>query len=223
MGYLSEPASTEIIDLASALERALDTASSALNRASIELGAADVAVLLAGRPDVEITYFWSSFGSAAPVQEISAVQQVNQHHLKQVSNADELEARIQSYELAYRMQTSGPEAVDLSKESEATKKLYSIDEEITRKMGTNCLMARRLVERGVRFVQVYCGSGSGWDAHEDVMVNHTKMCKISDKPVAALLADLKAKGLLDSTVGGLGNRVWAHTVQPERQRPRSMR
>src|SRR6266852_2588266 len=85
MGYLSEPASTEIIDLASALERALDTASSALNRASIELGAADVAVLLAGRPQVEITYFWSSSCSAAPVQGISAVQQERLRAAKGVS------------------------------------------------------------------------------------------------------------------------------------------
>jgi len=75
-----------------------------------------------------------------------------------------------------------------------------MDEEITRRYGTNCLLARRLVERGVRFVEVYCGSGSKWDAHTHIEENHTKMCKISDKPVAGLLADLKARGLLDSTL-----------------------
>ena len=77
----------------------------------------------------------------------------------------ELEARINSYELAYRMQKAAPDAVDLSKESEATKKLYGMDEEPTAKFGANCLMARRLVERGVRFIELYSGSGSGWDAH----------------------------------------------------------
>jgi hypothetical protein len=128
------------------------------------------------------------------------LRNINEHQLRRVVEADELEARIQSYELAYRMQTSAPDAVDLTKESEATRKLYGLDEEITQKMGTNCLMARRLVERGVRFVQVYCGSGSAWDAHEDVATNHGKWTKVSDKPVAALLTDLKARGLLDSTL-----------------------
>ena len=80
----------------------------------------------------------------------------------------ELDARTRSYELAYQMQSSAPEAVDLSKESDATKKLYGMDEPETKVYGANCLMARRLVERGVRFVEVYSGSGSGWDAHQDV-------------------------------------------------------
>ncbi len=112
----------------------------------------------------------------------------------------ELEARLKSYELAYRMQSAAPEAVDLSQESEATKKLYGMDEEITAKFGSNLLLARRLVERGVRFVEAYCGSGSGWDAHVDVEENHSKWCKVSDKPIAGLLTDLKARGLLDSTL-----------------------
>jgi hypothetical protein len=112
----------------------------------------------------------------------------------------DLQARLNSYELAYRMQSAAPEAVDLSQESEATKKLYGMDEEITAKFGSNCLMARRLVERGVRFVEAYCGSGSLWDAHNDMEDNHTKMCKISDKPVAGLLTDLKARGMLEDTL-----------------------
>src|SRR5205814_1893359 len=77
----------------------------------------------------------------------------------------ELEARLNSFELAYRMQAAAPEAVDLTKESEATRKLYGMDDDVSAKYGTNCLLARRLVERGVRFVEVYSGSGSGWDAH----------------------------------------------------------
>jgi hypothetical protein len=112
----------------------------------------------------------------------------------------ELEARIDSYELAYRMQKVAPEVVDLSKESEATKKLYGMDDEPTAKFGANCLMARRLVERGVRFVELYSGSGSGWDAHNDIEENHSKMCRSSDKPVAALVADLKSRGMLDDVL-----------------------
>ena len=79
------------------------------------------------------------------------------------------------------MQKAAPEAVDLSKESEATKKLYGMDQEETAKFGANCLLARRLVERGVRFVELYSGSGSGWDAHTDIEENHSKMCRSSDR------------------------------------------
>ena len=112
----------------------------------------------------------------------------------------DLQARLNSYELAYRMQAAAPEAVDLTQESEATKQLYGMDDEITAKFGSNCLMARRLVERGVRFVEAYCGSGSRWDAHTDMEGNHSKMCKTSDKPIAGLLTDLKSRGLLEETL-----------------------
>lgn len=112
----------------------------------------------------------------------------------------ELEARIASYELAYKMQSTAPEAVDLSQESEATKKLYGMDEPETETYGRNCLLARRLVERGVRFIELYCGSGSGWDAHANIEANHGKWCKASDKPIAGLLTDLKQRGLLDDTL-----------------------
>ena len=112
----------------------------------------------------------------------------------------ELEARANSYELAYRMQSAAPEAIDFSKESDLTKKLYGLEDPITAKFGANCLLARRLVERGVRFVELYCGSGSGWDAHSNIEGNHGKMCKVSDQPIAGLLKDLKARGLLGSTL-----------------------
>ena len=112
----------------------------------------------------------------------------------------ELDARIRAYELAFRMQAEAPEAVDLSSESEATKKLYGIDDPVTATMGRNCLLARRLVERGVRFVQLYHGAGSKWDAHAKIEDNHTKYCREQDKPVAGLLYDLKARGLLDETL-----------------------
>jgi hypothetical protein len=86
-------------------------------------------------------------------------------------------------------------AVFLASESEATRKLYGMDEPDTEKFGTNCLLARRFVERGVRFIQLY--SGSGWDAHENIEANHSKMCWQTDRPIAGLLTDLKARGLLD--------------------------
>ncbi len=112
----------------------------------------------------------------------------------------ELDARIRAYELAFKMQAQAPEAVDLKDESEATKKLYGIDDPVTATMGRNCLLARRLVERGVRFVQLYHGAGSKWDAHAKLEENHTKYCAEQDKPVAALLQDLKERGLLDETL-----------------------
>jgi hypothetical protein len=117
----------------------------------------------------------------------------------------ELAARISAYELAYRMQGTAPEAVDVNRESEATRKLYGFGDPVTEPFARQCLMARRLVERGVRFVQLYHG-GLGnqntdtWDAHDDVRSNHTKHAAEVDVPIAGLLADLKARGLLDSTL-----------------------
>lgn len=133
-------------------------------------------------------------------RKLDYLRRLNRFFAEDKPEDTELEARLRSYELAYRMQSAAPEAVELSQESEATRKLYGMDEEVTATFGRNCLMARRLVERGVRFVQLYSGSGSGWDAHTDLEENHSKMCKSSDKPIAGLLADLKARGLLDSTL-----------------------
>ena len=115
----------------------------------------------------------------------------------------EMAARISSYELAFRMQSHAPEAVDISKENAATRKLYGLDEKRTSEFGTRCLLARRLVERGVRFVQIYSGGGPvsvQWDAHSNLVENHEKMCGMTDLPVAGLLADLKQRGLLESTL-----------------------
>lgn len=112
----------------------------------------------------------------------------------------ELEARIRSYELAFRMQSEAPEAVDLSLESEETRSLYGLDDPVTATYGKLCLLSRRLVERGVRFVQLYHGAGSKWDAHTDIEGNHARQCREMDKPVAGLLADLKRRGLLDETL-----------------------
>ena len=117
----------------------------------------------------------------------------------------ELAARISSYELAYRMQGCAPDAVDLNSESEATKKLYGLDNKITEPYGRQCLMARRLVERGVRFVQIFAGGVGNqntdtWDAHGDIKSNHTQHAAEVDLPTVGLLTDLKARGLLDTTL-----------------------
>ncbi|HEY2933216.1 MAG TPA: DUF1501 domain-containing protein [Acidobacteriota bacterium] len=132
--------------------------------------------------------------------KLDLLAQLNRRYDADKPDDTELEARLNAYELAYRMQSAAPEAVDLAKESEATRKLYGLDDKLTEKFGANCLLARRLVERGVRFVELYCGSGSGWDAHVDLEDNHSKMCRVSDKPIAGLLTDLKAHGLLESTL-----------------------
>ncbi len=125
---------------------------------------------------------------------------LNAHHRAARGDDHELSARINAYELAYRMQSAAPGAVELSGESAATRRLYGIDDSTTAEFGTRCLLARRLVERGVRFVQLYSGDVNGWDAHDDVEKNHARMASKTDKPVAALLKDLKARGLLESTL-----------------------
>jgi hypothetical protein len=132
--------------------------------------------------------------------ELGLLKRLNEIWARDKQEDDELDARVRSYELAYKMQSSAPEAVDLAGESDATRNLYGLDEEETRAFGSNCLMARRLVERGVRFIELYSGSGSGWDAHDNLEENHSKWCKASDKPIAGLLTDLKARGLLDDTL-----------------------
>jgi hypothetical protein len=132
--------------------------------------------------------------------KLDLLTSLNRHYADDKPEDTELEARLNSYELAYRMQSAAPEAVDLSKESQAVRRLYGLDDPVSAKFGANCLLARRLVERGVRFVQLYCGSGSGWDAHTDLEGNHSKMCKVSDQPIAGLLTDLKARGLLATTL-----------------------
>ena len=127
----------------------------------------------------------------------------NNEHLAQRSDNSELNARIASYELAYKMQQFAPEAVDFSQETRQTQELYGLNHPQTDDFGRKCLLARRLVERGVRFIQVYSGGAhndDNWDAHTDIVANHTKHAGHTDKPVAALLKDLKRRGLLDSTL-----------------------
>jgi len=131
---------------------------------------------------------------------LDLINRLNREDLAGKEEDTELAARIAAYELAFRMQSHATEVVDLKSESEATRKLYGLDDKVTQEFGLRCLLARRMVERGVRFVQVYCGDTNGWDGHSDMAGNHGKLCAQSDKPVAGLLKDLKARGLLDSTL-----------------------
>ena len=142
----------------------------------------------------------NTIGEAQQKNKLDFLTEMNRQYGKSRQDDSELEARIRAYELAFQMQTSAPTAIDISKEPESVRKLYGLDEPATAKFGKNCLMARRLVERGTRFVQLYCGTGSQWDAHSDIEGNHKKMCKISDKPVAGLIADLKQRGMLQDTL-----------------------
>ena len=131
---------------------------------------------------------------------LDLVQQLNQEHLQARAGDTELAARIASYELAFRMQSHAAEVVETSTETVATRKLYGLDEKETAEFGLRCLLARRMVERGVRFVQLYCGDTNGWDGHQDIEENHGRLAKQSDLPIAGLLTDLKQRGLLESTL-----------------------
>ncbi|MDE0104147.1 MAG: DUF1501 domain-containing protein [Bryobacterales bacterium] len=134
---------------------------------------------------------------------LDGLRALNTRHLEQRNFDSELAARLESYELAFRMQVAAPEATDISGESEATRRLYGMDDPVSADFGGRCLLARRLVERGVRFVQIWSGNGQNaidWDGHTGCDQNHIDRAAETDRAVAGLLADLKARGLLDSTL-----------------------
>ena len=133
------------------------------------------------------------------------LETLNRRHMESREGDSRLEARIEAYEMAARLQVTAPQVLDLSGETEATKKLYGLDEPITEDFGLRCLTARRLLERGVRFVQVWSGADNGfprrnWDSHEDLEKDHGAMGKSMDGPCAALIRDLEARGLLEDTI-----------------------
>jgi uncharacterized protein (DUF1501 family) len=134
---------------------------------------------------------------------LATLRKLDEQHMAARNNDSELAARLESYELAFRMQMAAPEATDVSSESDATKKLYGLDDAKASDFSARCLLARRLVERGVRFVQVWNGNGMNaddWDGHIACDRNHLARAAQTDKGVAGLLKDLKARGLLDSTL-----------------------
>ncbi len=136
---------------------------------------------------------------------LRVLESMNREHLVDHAGDSRLEARIASYEMAAKLQLSAPDVMDISGESEATKKLYGMDDKLTEDMGRRCLVARRLLERGVRFVQIWSGADNGfprrnWDSHEDLKRDHGELGTSLDKPTAALIQDLKVRGLLDDTI-----------------------
>ncbi|MBW3543611.1 MAG: DUF1501 domain-containing protein [Planctomycetes bacterium] len=131
---------------------------------------------------------------------LDLVRRLNAKHLREQDFDGELAARVNAYELAFRMQAAAPEVVDLAGETRETLALYGIGETETDEFGTRCLLARRMIERGVRFVQLYSGDTAGWDAHNNVLQNHGTYCRRTDRPVAGLLSDLKRRGLLTDTL-----------------------
>ncbi len=153
-------------------------------------------------------------------QMLDYLREKNRSHLQDRKDNTELSARIASYELAFKMQQYAPEAVDFSKEDSKTLALYGIDQKRTEDFGRKCLLARRLVERGVRFIQIYSGGAhndDNWDAHGNLEANHNKHAGDTDKPIAGLIEDLKRRGLLDSTIvvwgGEFGRQPTAEYAQ----------
>ncbi|WP_417391021.1 DUF1501 domain-containing protein [Gimesia sp.] len=140
--------------------------------------------------------------------QLDLLKELNASHQKLRPHEADLAARLESFELAYRMQTAAPEALDVKEESETIQKLYGVDQKETELVARQCITARRMVERGVRFIQIYAGTNGGgggvadvpWDGHSDVGLNHRIAAKSVDQPIGALLSDLKARGLLDSTL-----------------------
>jgi len=139
-------------------------------------------------------------------KNLELLGKLNRNHLERHPDEADLEARIASYELAARMQVAATEALDISGETKSTLKMYGIDKPETKEYGTRCLLARRLVERGVRFVQMFLG-GQPWDNHNSIQKNLPAVCRRTDQPAAALVQDLKQRGLLDSTIVHWGGEI----------------
>ncbi|MEM1294115.1 MAG: DUF1501 domain-containing protein [Verrucomicrobiota bacterium] len=142
----------------------------------------------------------SGVSQSRQARKLGFLDQLNQNHYRGRESNSDLEARIRSYELAFKMQAEAPEAVDLASEPDHIQKLYGLDQKETEVYGRQCLLARRLVERGVRFIQLYHGAGSKWDSHSGMEKNHARLCNNVDQPIVGLITDLKRRGLLEETL-----------------------
>ncbi len=145
----------------------------------------------------------ADLGDEQQRRQLNLLRRLNEQHQQQHEADADLTARIESYELAYRMQMAAPEALDVNREPESVRKLYGLDDKRCAHFAKQCLMARRLVERGVRFVQIYSGgmeNERSWDGHADIAANHRQFAGETDVPIGGLLTDLKARGLLDETL-----------------------
>ena len=185
---------TDVDDSILAKARELDVDHLELAAREMELFHSDLAALDLRPATAEPTATGSIDGM------LDLIGHLNREHLAGRDFDDRLAARVNAYELAFRMQSAAPEIVDISRETEATRRLYGIGQKETNEFGTRCLLARRMVEKGVRFVQLYSGDTGGWDAHKDVLQNHSKYCRRTDLPIAGLLKDLKTRGMLDDTL-----------------------
>ena len=182
-----------------------DCCGGAFTHGAAYLGPQYGGVRLTVDPQKPLPFMTPAGGAITPEEQrgnFSLLGRLN--HLAGIDYPDdkELRARIKAYELAFQMQTSVPETLQLGKESEATRKLYGIDRPETRAFGEQCLAARRLAERGVRFIQIFHGGGGGgeWNAHSEIKANHSKLARQVDQPVGGLLKDLKQRGMLDDTM-----------------------
>ncbi len=154
--------------------------------------------------------------------QLDLLAKLNEQHFEKNPHEKELAARIESFELAYRMQSSAPEAINLDSESESTRKLYGLDNERCAHFAKQCLVARRMVERGVRFVQIYSGgmeNQRSWDGHNDIVGNHTQFAGETDQPIAGLLSDLEKRGLLDSTLVIWGGEFGRLPIAQKAEKP----
>ena len=136
-------------------------------------------------------------------RQLDLLKQLNRQHLETRPYEEELEARIESFELAYRMQSAAPDALNVRQEPEHIQELYGLDDDRCKHIAAQCLTARRMIERGVRYVQIYSGgmeNQRSWDGHNDIKGNHSQFAGETDKPVAALITDLAQRGLLDETL-----------------------
>jgi hypothetical protein len=155
-----------------------------------------------GKP-IENLHRLENMSSGAQRGQLDFLAQLNQHHLAQQPQEADLQARIESYELAYRMQSAAPEAFNIDQESDSIKSLYGLDQKHCKHFGAQCLTARRMAERGVRFIQIYSGGTENqrsWDGHNDIKGNHSQFAAETDQPVAGLLTDLEQRGLLEDTL-----------------------
>ncbi len=183
-----------------------NSAGGAFNWTSGFLPAQHQGVALSTKGDSPVRDLQPAGGADAATQaaRLEYLNRLNELHLEEQTQTDPLTARIRSYELAARMQQAIPEAMDLAAETDETQKLYGLDRDESRDVGRNCLAARRLVEHGVRTVQIWTGDGVSWDAHGDITgggyKSHTGEAKRVDQPIAGLIRDLKQRGLLDSTL-----------------------
>ncbi len=159
---------------------------------------------VASQPSTQATLKYAKNASTPPNLQrvqLDLLQEINQEHLEHSGMHADLEARMRSFELAFRMQMAMPEVEDLSQETEATRRLYGLDEAVTENFGRQCLLARRFAERGVRFIQVtHSDNNVQWDQHADLRNGHTKNALEVDRPIAGLLTDLRQRGLLDDTL-----------------------